>query len=120
MPLHADVRQLSKALSIYGHSGIKKTLTLALFGGQAEDIGKHHHIRGDINLLMIGDPGTTKLEFLKYVDRTAHRAVYATGNGSSSMGLTEPVHRDPVTREWTLEGVALMLADLVVCMIDEL
>lgn len=127
----AEIRQLAKdpriaerifasiAPSIYGHSGIKKALALALFGGQAKDVGEKHHIRGDINLLMMGDPGTAKSQFLKYVEKTAHRAVYTTGKGASAVGLTAAVHRDPVTREWTLEGGALVLADRGVCMIDE-
>lgn len=127
----AEIRQLSKdpriaerifasiAPSIYGHASIKKALALALFGGQAKDVGEKHHIRGDINLLMMGDPGTAKSQFLKYVEKTAHRAVYATGKGASAVGLTAAVHRDPVTREWTLEGGALVLADRGVCLIDE-
>lgn len=127
----AEIRQLAKdpriaerifasiAPSIYGHSGIKKALALALFGGQAKDVGEKHHIRGDINLLMLGDPGTAKSQFLKYVEKTSHRAVYATGKGASAVGLTAAVHRDPVTREWTLEGGALVLADRGVCLIDE-
>lgn len=109
----------SIAPSIYGHADIKRALALALFGGQAKDVGEKHHIRGDINLLMMGDPGTAKSQFLKYVEKTAHRAVYATGKGASAVGLTASVHRDPVTREWTLEGGALVLADRGVCLIDE-
>lgn len=81
---------------------------------------KHHHrIRGDINVLLMGDPGTAKSQFLKYVEKTAHRAVYATGQGASAVGLTASVRKDPVTREWTLEGGALVLADKGVCLIDE-
>ncbi len=109
----------SVAPSIYGHSDIKRALALALFGGQAKEVGEKHRIRGDINVLMMGDPGTAKSQFLKYVEKTAHRAVYATGKGASAVGLTAVVHRDPVTREWTLEGGALVLADRGVCLIDE-
>lgn len=109
----------SIAPSIYGHSNIKRALALALFGGQAKEVGEKHRIRGDINVLMMGDPGTAKSQFLKYVEKTAHRAVYATGKGASAVGLTAVVHRDPVTREWTLEGGALVLADRGVCLIDE-
>lgn len=127
----AEIRQLSKdsriserifasiAPSIYGHPNIKRALALALFGGQAKEVGEKHRIRGDINVLMMGDPGTAKSQFLKYVEKTAHRAVYATGKGASAVGLTAVVHRDPVTREWTLEGGALVLADHGVCLIDE-
>ncbi|CDF33351.1 unnamed protein product [Chondrus crispus] len=127
----AEIRQLSKdtriaerifasmAPSIYGHANIKRAIALALFGGQFKEVGEKHRIRGDINLLMMGDPGTAKSQFLKYVEKTAHRAVYATGKGASAVGLTAVVHRDPVTREWTLEGGALVLADRGVCLIDE-
>lgn len=58
-------------------------------------------------------------QFLKYVEKTAVRAVYTTGKGASAVGLTAAVHRDPLTREWTLEGGALVLADKGVCLIDE-
>lgn len=109
----------SIAPSIYGHANIKRALALALFGGQAKEVGEKHRIRGDINVLLMGDPGTAKSQFLKYVEKTAHRAVYATGKGASAVGLTAVVHRDPVTREWTLEGGALVLADRGVCLIDE-
>ena len=56
---------------------------------------------------------------LKYAEQTAPRAVYSTGKGASAVGLTASVHKDPVTREWTLEGGALVLADQGVCLIDE-
>lgn len=57
--------------------------------------------------------------FLRYVEKTAHRAVYTTGQGASAVGLTASVRKDPITREWTLEGGALVLADNGVCLIDE-
>jgi len=68
---------------------------------------------------MLGDPGTAKSQFLKYVEKTAHRSVFATGQGASAVGLTASVRKDPITREWTLEGGALVLADKGVCLIDE-
>lgn len=68
---------------------------------------------------MLGDPGTAKSQFLKYVEKTAHRAVFTTGQGASAVGLTASVRKDPITREWTLEGGALVLADKGVCLIDE-
>ncbi|KAJ2385346.1 MCM DNA helicase complex subunit [Coemansia sp. RSA 2611] len=109
----------SIAPSIYGHEQIKTALALALFGGVAKDIGGKLRTRGDINVLLLGDPGTAKSQFLKYIEGTAHRAVFTTGQGASAVGLTASVRKDAVTREWTLEGGALVLADRGVCMIDE-
>ncbi|KAG0170488.1 MCM DNA helicase complex subunit [Apophysomyces sp. BC1034] len=109
----------SIAPSIYGHDDIKRAIALSLFSGVPKNIQGKHMIRGDINILMLGDPGTAKSQFLKYIEKTAHRAVYTTGQGASAVGLTASVHKDPVTREWTLEGGALVLADKGVCLIDE-
>ncbi|KAJ8460006.1 hypothetical protein OPV22_032932 [Ensete ventricosum] len=109
----------SIAPSIYGHEDIKMALALAMFGGQEKIVQGKHRLRGDINVLVLGDPGTAKSQLLKYVEKTSHRAVYTTGKGASAVGLTAAVHKDPVTREWTLEGGALVLADRGVCLIDE-
>ncbi|KAF8322091.1 MCM-domain-containing protein [Clavulina sp. PMI_390] len=109
----------SIAPSIYGHESIKTAIALSLFGGCPKNINRKHTIRGDINVLLLGDPGTAKSQFLKYVEKTAHRAVFATGQGASAVGLTASVRKDPVTREWTLEGGALVLADKGTCLIDE-
>ncbi|KAK4057384.1 MCM DNA helicase complex subunit [Microbotryomycetes sp. JL221] len=109
----------SMAPSIYGHEDIKTAVALSMFGGVPKDINRKHRIRGDINVLMLGDPGTAKSQFLKYVEKTANRAVFATGQGASAVGLTASVRKDPITREWTLEGGALVLADKGVCLIDE-
>ncbi|KAH8031142.1 hypothetical protein HPB51_013259 [Rhipicephalus microplus] len=105
--------------SIYGHEEIKRAIALSLFGGEAKNPGQKHRVRGDINLLICGDPGTAKSQFLKYVQQIAPRAVFATGQGASAVGLTAYVQRSPVTREWTLEAGALVLADKGVCLIDE-
>lgn len=125
------IRQLSKdpqiirrlissiAPSIYGHKDIKTAIALSLFGGVPKDINGKHRIRGDINVLLLGDPGTAKSQFLKYVEKTAHRAVFTTGQGASAVGLTASVRKDPITSEWTLEGGALVLADKGTCLIDE-
>lgn len=67
----------------------------------------------------LGDPGTAKSQVLKYAEKTAPRAVYSTGKGASAVGLTAAVRKDPMTREWTLEGGALVLADKGLCLIDE-
>jgi DNA replication licensing factor MCM2 len=109
----------SMAPSIYGHDMPKMALAMALFGGVAKNINDKHRIRGDCNVLLLGDPGTAKSQFLKYAEHTAPRAVYSTGKGASAVGLTASVHKDPITKEWTLEGGALVLADRGVCLIDE-
>lgn len=109
----------SMAPSIYGHDFIKRALALALFGGESKNPGEKHKIRGDINLLICGDPGTAKSQFLKYTEKIAPRAVFTTGQGASAVGLTAYVRRNPVSREWTLEAGALVLADQGVCLIDE-
>lgn len=126
-----EIRQLSKdprigeriinsiAPSIFGHTDCKTAIALSMFGGQMKDIEGKHRIRGDINVLMVGDPGTAKSQFLKYVEKTAHRVVFTTGKGASAVGLTASVHKDPITREWVLEGGALVLADTGICLIDE-
>merc|ERR1712172_94295 len=105
--------------SIFGHEDIKRALALSLFGGQAKDKSDKHKVRGDINALLCGDPGTAKSQFLKYVEKVAPRAVFTTGQGASAVGLTAYVQRSPVTKEWTLEAGALVLADKGVCLIDE-
>ncbi|KAL8695408.1 MAG: hypothetical protein Q9224_003406 [Gallowayella concinna] len=109
----------SIAPSIYGHTDIKTAVALSLFGGVSKEAQGKLNIRGDINILLLGDPGTAKSQVLKYVEKTAHRAVFATGQGASAVGLTASVRRDPLTAEWTLEGGALVLADRGTCLIDE-
>uniref|UniRef100_A0A915IPV2 DNA replication licensing factor MCM2 n=1 Tax=Romanomermis culicivorax TaxID=13658 RepID=A0A915IPV2_ROMCU len=109
----------SVAPFIYGHDDIKRALALALFGGEAKNPGQKHRVRGDINVLLCGDPGTAKSQFLRYVVQAAPRAILTTGQGASAVGLTAYVQRHPVTKEWTLEAGALVLADKGVCLIDE-
>ena len=109
----------SIAPSIYGHDNCKMALAMSLFGGVPKNINDKHRIRGDVNVLLLGDPGTAKSQLLKYAENTAPRAVYSTGKGASAVGLTASVHKDPLTKEWTLEGGALVLADRGVCLIDE-
>jgi len=109
----------SMAPSIFGHDNCKMALAMSLFGGVPKNINDKHRIRGDVNVLLLGDPGTAKSQLLKYAENTAPRAVYSTGKGASAVGLTASVHKDPLTKEWTLEGGALVLADRGVCLIDE-
>lgn len=108
----------SIAPSIYGHVSIKTALALALFGGSSIE-GSNHRVRGDINVLLVGDPGLSKSQFLKYVQSISSRAIYTTGKGASAVGLTACVRKDPATGEWMLEGGALVLADQGICLIDE-
>ena len=82
----------------------KKALAVALFGGVPKDPQGKHKIRGDVNVLLLGDPGTAKSQFLKYIQKIFSRSVYTTGKGASAVGLTASVQKDPVTREWTLKG----------------
>ena len=109
----------SIAPSIHGYDDVKLALALALFGGREKSADNKTRLRGDVNVLLLGDPGTAKSQFLKFLEKTAPRAVYTTGKGASAVGLTASVHKDPVTREWTLEGGALVLADKGMCLIDE-
>lgn len=110
----------SLAPSIYGYRDIKESLALLLFGGIAKELPDGLKIRGESNILLIGDPGTAKSQILRYIATLAPRALYTSGKGSSAAGLTVAVLRDQDTGEFTLEAGALVLSDRGVCCIDEL
>ncbi|MHA1629652.1 MAG: ATP-binding protein [Candidatus Heimdallarchaeota archaeon] len=110
----------SIAPSIYGNEEIKKSIALLLFGGIPKVLPDGLKIRGESNMLMIGDPGTAKSQILRYVATLAPRALYTSGKGTSAAGLTVAVLRDSDTGEFTLEAGALVLADRGICCIDEI
>ncbi|KAF2244868.1 MCM-domain-containing protein [Trematosphaeria pertusa] len=119
-----DVYELlsrSLAPSIYEQDDVKKGILLQLFGGTNKSFekGGSPKYRGDINVLLCGDPSTAKSQLLQYVHRIAPRGVYTSGKGSSAVGLTAYITRDPETRQLVLESGALVLSDGGVCCIDE-
>ncbi|KAI1408783.1 cell division control protein 54 [Hypoxylon sp. FL1857] len=111
----------SLAPSIYEMEDVKKGILLQMFGGTNKTFekGGSPKYRGDINVLLCGDPSTAKSQLLKYVHKIAPRGVYTSGKGSSAVGLTAYVSRDPETRQLVLESGALVLSDGGVCCIDE-
>uniref|UniRef100_A0A914LTW6 DNA replication licensing factor MCM5 n=2 Tax=Meloidogyne TaxID=189290 RepID=A0A914LTW6_MELIC len=109
----------SIAPSIYGADDIKRAIACLLFSGSRKILPDGLTRRGDINVLLLGDPGTAKSQLLKFVERVAPIAVYTSGKGSSAAGLTASVIRDPASRSFIMEGGAMVLADGGVVCIDE-
>ena len=109
----------SLAPSIWELDDIKKGLLLQMFGGVNKDLGREGKIRGEINILLCGDPGSAKSQLLQYVHERAPRGIYTSGKGSSAVGLTASIVRDPDSREPVLESGALVLSDRGICCIDE-
>ncbi len=109
----------SIAPSIYGLDHIKKAIMLLLFGGRTKQFPDGVKVRGDIHVLLVGDPGTGKSQLLKYAAQIAPRGLYTSGRGSTAAGLTAAVVRDK-GGNMILEAGALVLADMGVCCIDEI
>ena len=109
----------SIAPAIYGMEDIKKSIACLLFGGCRKRMNEGVNLRGDINILLLGDPSTAKSQFLKFVERVAPVAVYTSGKGSSAAGLTASIIKDPSSGEFQLEGGAMVLADGGIVCIDE-
>jgi DNA replication licensing factor MCM5 len=100
----------SIAPSIYGHEDIKRAIACLLLGGTRKTLPDNTRIRGDINVLLLGDPGTAKSQFLKFTERIAPVSVYTSGKGSSAAGLTASVIRDnnTVMNEWFTDTGGLL------------
>ncbi|MCJ1484660.1 MCM DNA helicase complex subunit mcm6 [Schaereria dolodes] len=109
----------SLAPMVYGHEIVKKGLLLQLMGGVSKVTPEGMQLRGDLNICIVGDPSTSKSQFLKYICSFLPRAVYTSGKASSAAGLTAAVVKDEETGEFTIEAGALMLADNGICAIDE-
>uniref|UniRef100_A0A6P6XY16 DNA replication licensing factor Mcm2-like n=1 Tax=Dermatophagoides pteronyssinus TaxID=6956 RepID=A0A6P6XY16_DERPT len=109
----------SIAPSIWGNQHVKNGIALVMFGGNRQAGSASHFIRGDINMLILGDPGMGKSQFLKYVTHVFPRSILTNGKGASAVGLTASVRRDTISGEWTLEGGAFVLADNGICLLDE-
>ena len=109
----------STAPSIRGYPNVKEAIALQLFGGASKQLEDETKLRGDIHILIVGDPGIGKSQILKYVSRLAPRSIYTSGKGTSGAGLTAAAVRDELGG-WSLEAGALVLGDQGNVCVDEL
>jgi replicative DNA helicase Mcm len=111
----------SIAPSIYGYREIKEAIALQLFSGVPKLLPDGSRIRGDIHILLVGDPGIAKSQLLRYVVQLAPRGIYTSGKSSTSAGLTATAVKDEFGEgRWTLEAGALVLADKGIAAVDEI
>ncbi|WUR05094.1 DNA replication licensing factor MCM4 [Vairimorpha necatrix] len=113
-----EILYSSIAPSVCGMESVKKALLLQLFGGVRKELG-NSRLRGDINILLAGDPGISKSQLLSFINRISERGMYTSGKGTSAVGLTASVSRDPDSGQFVLESGALVLSDNGICCIDE-
>ena len=109
----------STAPSIKGYREVKEAIALQLFGGSAKELEDETRLRGDIHILIVGDPGIGKSQILKYVSKLAPRSIYTSGKGTTGAGLTAAAVRDELGG-WSLEAGALVLGDQGNVCVDEL
>ncbi|MCC7553617.1 MAG: minichromosome maintenance protein MCM [Methanobacteriaceae archaeon] len=109
----------STAPSIKGYRDVKEAIALQLFGGSAKELEDETRLRGDIHILIVGDPGIGKSQMLKYVSKLAPRSIYTSGKGTTGAGLTAAAVRDELGG-WSLEAGALVLGDQGNVCVDEL
>lgn len=110
----------SIAPSVYGHEPIKQALILQMFGGVHKAKDRGVKARGDIHILLIGDPGSGKSTLLKRISNIAPKARFVSGKGASGAGLTASVVKDEFLKGWALEAGAMVLANRGLLAVDEL
>jgi replicative DNA helicase Mcm len=127
-----EIERLAKDSAVYGHlvrsiaptifgmETEKEALVLQLFGGVEKTMPDKSRLRGDIHVLMVGDPGVAKSQLLRYASRISPRGIYTSGKSSSAAGLTAAAVRDETEGRWALEAGAMVLADRGLCCIDEM
>jgi replicative DNA helicase Mcm len=111
----------SIAPSIYGYEDIKEALALQLFSGVVKNLPDGSRIRGDIHMMLVGDPGIAKSQLLRYVVKLSPRGVFTSGRSASASGLTAAAVKDDMNDgRWTIEGGALVMADMGIAAVDEM